>query len=74
MWQMSCSSLQMGMIPVIISGLLQGFGLGCTQVPLNIVALSTLPRHLLTPGDGDPQPDAQSRRQRWDQHFGRKPG
>src|SRR5262249_19038032 len=36
MWQMSQFSLQMGMAPVIISGLLQGFGLGCTQVPLNI--------------------------------------
>src|SRR5207253_3835539 len=31
MWQMSQFSLQMGMAPVIISGLLQGFGLGCTQ-------------------------------------------
>jgi DHA2 family multidrug resistance protein len=36
--------------PVVISGLLQGFGLGCTQVPLNIIALSTLPRHILTQG------------------------
>jgi len=50
MWQMSQFSLQMGMVPVIISGLLQGFGLGCTQVPLNILALSTLPRHILTQG------------------------
>ena len=50
MWQMSQFSLQMGMTPVIISGLLQGFGLGCTQVPLNTIALSTLPRHLLTQG------------------------
>ncbi|HEV2099083.1 MAG TPA: DHA2 family efflux MFS transporter permease subunit [Stellaceae bacterium] len=50
MWQMSCFSLDMGMTPVIISGLLQGFGLGCTQVPLNIIALSTLPRHILTQG------------------------
>src|ERR1700693_4359531 len=50
MWQMSCFSLQIGMAPVIISGLLQGFGLGCTQVPLNIIALSTLPRHILTQG------------------------
>jgi len=50
MWQMSNFSLQMGMMPVIISGLLQGFGLGCTQVPLNIIALSTLPRHILTQG------------------------
>jgi DHA2 family multidrug resistance protein len=38
------------MAPVIISGLLQGFGLGCTQVPLNILALSRLPRHILTQG------------------------
>ena len=50
MWQMSQFSLQMGMTPVIISGLLQGFGLGCTQVPLNTIALSTLPRHMLTQG------------------------
>jgi DHA2 family multidrug resistance protein len=40
----------MGMGPVVISGLLQGIGLGCTQVPLNIIALSTLPRHILTQG------------------------
>jgi DHA2 family multidrug resistance protein len=50
MWQMSQFSLQMGMAPVITSGLLQGFGLGCTFVPLNIIALSTLPRHILTQG------------------------
>jgi DHA2 family multidrug resistance protein len=50
MWQMSQFSLQMGVAPVIISGLMQGFGLGCTQVPLNIIALSTLPRHLMTQG------------------------
>ena len=50
MWQMSQFSLQMGMAPVVISGLLQGFGLGCTQVPLNIIALSTLPRHIMTQG------------------------
>jgi MFS transporter, DHA2 family, multidrug resistance protein len=50
MWQMSCFSLQMGIEPIVISGLLQGFGLGCTQVPLNIIALSTLPRHILTQG------------------------
>ena len=50
MWQMSGFSLQMGMWPVVMSGLLQGFGLGCTQVPLNILALSTLPSHILTQG------------------------
>src|ERR1700752_1480607 len=30
--------------------LLQGFGVGCTFVPLNIIALSNLPRHILTQG------------------------
>jgi DHA2 family multidrug resistance protein len=50
MWQMTQFSLQMGMMPVIISGLVQGFGLGCTQVPLNTLALSTLPPHILTQG------------------------
>jgi DHA2 family multidrug resistance protein len=50
LWQMTAFSLQMGPGPVIVSGLLQGFGLGCTFVPLNIMALSTLPRHILTQG------------------------
>jgi DHA2 family multidrug resistance protein len=50
MWQMSQFSLQMGVMPVVVAGLLQGFGLGCTQVPLNIIALSTLPRHIMTQG------------------------
>jgi DHA2 family multidrug resistance protein len=50
MWQMTQFSLHMGMAPVVISGLLQGFGLGCTFVPLNIIALSNLPRHILTQG------------------------
>jgi DHA2 family multidrug resistance protein len=50
MWQMTGFSLSMGMEPVIVSGLLQGFGLGCTFVPLNTIALSNLPRHILTQG------------------------
>jgi MFS transporter, DHA2 family, multidrug resistance protein len=50
MWQMCGFSLQMGMAPIVISGVLQGFGLGCTFVPLNTIALSTLPRHILTQG------------------------
>ena len=49
-WQMSGFSLYMGMTPVIVTGVIQGFGLGCTFVPLNIIALSTLPRHILTQG------------------------
>ncbi len=50
LWQMTGFSLQMGMGPVIFSGVLQGFGLGCTFVPLNTLALSNLPRHILTQG------------------------
>lgn len=50
MWQMTQFSLNMDAEPVVISGLIQGFGLGCTFVPLNITALSTLPRHILTQG------------------------
>ncbi len=50
LWQMTGFSLQMGMGPVLSSGVLQGFGLGCTFVPLNTIALSTLPRHLMTQG------------------------
>jgi MFS transporter, DHA2 family, multidrug resistance protein len=48
MWQMTQFSLNMGPAPIVISGLVQGFGLGCTFVPLNLVALSTLPRQILT--------------------------
>ena len=48
LWQMTGFSLQMGTSPVLLSGLLQGFGLGCTFVPLNTLALSNLPRPLLT--------------------------
>jgi DHA2 family multidrug resistance protein len=50
LWQMTGFSLQMGMAPVVFSGVLQGFGLGCTFVPLNTMALSNLPRHILTQG------------------------
>ena len=50
MWQMTEFSLAMGMEPIIVSGLVQGFGLGCTFVPLNTIALSNLPRHILTQG------------------------
>ncbi|MGH7055760.1 MAG: DHA2 family efflux MFS transporter permease subunit [Stellaceae bacterium] len=49
-WQMSGFSLGMGMEPVIVSGLTQGFGIGCIFVPLNTLALSHLPRHILTQG------------------------
>ncbi|HVH79020.1 MAG TPA: DHA2 family efflux MFS transporter permease subunit, partial [Stellaceae bacterium] len=50
MWQMTGFSLDMDAWPLVTSGFLQGFGLGCTFVPLNVTALSTLPRHILTQG------------------------
>ena len=50
MWQTTGFSLYMGMGPVVTSGLVQGFGLGCTFVPLNTIALTNLPRRILTQG------------------------
>jgi DHA2 family multidrug resistance protein len=41
-------SLQMGSGPILFSGFAQGFGLGCTFVPLNLMALSGMPVQLLT--------------------------
>ena len=50
MWQMSAVLAADGPGADHLSGLLQGFGLGCTFVPLNMLALSTLPHHILTQG------------------------
>ncbi len=50
LWQMSHFSLHMGMLPVILSGFGQGFGVGCIFVPVNTLALSRLPRRILTQG------------------------
>jgi MFS transporter, DHA2 family, multidrug resistance protein len=47
---MSGFSLQMGMGPIIVSGVLQGFGLGFVFTPLSTITFSTLPRQLLTQG------------------------
>jgi DHA2 family multidrug resistance protein len=41
-------SLQIGSGPILFACFAQGFGLGCTFVPLNLLALSGLPPHLLT--------------------------
>jgi DHA2 family multidrug resistance protein len=46
-WQMTGWSLQMGSGPILFACFAQGFGLGCTFVPLNLLALSGLPPHLL---------------------------
>jgi DHA2 family multidrug resistance protein len=50
LWQMTGFSLYMGPGPIIFAGFAQGFGLGCTFVPLNLLALSGLPHHILTQG------------------------
>ncbi len=50
LWQMMDFSLTMNEGPIILSGVLQGFGLGCTAVPLNMIALSNLPRAIMTQG------------------------
>ena len=43
-------SLYMGSGPILFAGFAQGFGLGCTFVPFNLLALSGLPHHILTQG------------------------
>jgi len=50
LWQMTGFSLHMDSGPIIFAGFAQGFGLGCTFVPLNLLALSGLPHHILTQG------------------------
>ena len=50
LWQMTGFSLYMGPGPILFAGFAQGFGLGCTFVPLNLLALSGLPHHILTQG------------------------
>jgi MFS transporter, DHA2 family, multidrug resistance protein len=50
MWQMTGFSLYMGMSPIVVTGVLQGFGLGFVFTPLSIITFSTLPRHMLTQG------------------------
>src|SRR5882724_3420779 len=50
LWQMTGYSLYMGSGPIPFAGFAQGFGLGCTFVPLNLLALSGLPHHILTQG------------------------
>src|SRR5256886_8787230 len=50
LWQMTGFSLYMDSGPILFAGFAQGFGLGCTFVPLNLLALSGLPHHILTQG------------------------
>jgi DHA2 family multidrug resistance protein len=50
LYQMSGFSLAMDPQPIVISGLVQGFGLGFVFVPLSTISFSTLPRSVLTQG------------------------
>jgi MFS transporter, DHA2 family, multidrug resistance protein len=50
LWQMTGFSLLMGMDPIVVSGVVQGFGLGFVFTPLSTITFSTLPRQYLTQG------------------------
>ncbi|MDE2306487.1 MAG: DHA2 family efflux MFS transporter permease subunit [Gammaproteobacteria bacterium] len=49
-WQMTRFSLTMDSEPVVLSGMLQGFGVGFVYVPLSTVAFATLPEQFRTEG------------------------
>src|SRR5579859_4204811 len=49
-WQMTGFSLTMGPQLILVTGVLQGFGLGFVFTPLSTITFSTLPRQLLTQG------------------------
>jgi DHA2 family multidrug resistance protein len=48
LWQMTGFALSMGMGPLLISGVIQGFGLGFVFTPLSVITFSTMPRENLT--------------------------
>ena len=50
LWQMTHFSLLMGERPIIVSGVLQGFGIGFSYVPLSTLAFGTLPSSLRNEG------------------------
>jgi MFS transporter, DHA2 family, multidrug resistance protein len=50
LYQMSGFTLVMDKQPIIVSGLVQGFGLGFVFVPLSTISFATLPRSVLTQG------------------------
>jgi MFS transporter, DHA2 family, multidrug resistance protein len=50
LYQMSGFSLSMDMQPIVVSGLVQGFGLGFVFVPLSTISFATLPSSVLTQG------------------------
>ncbi|MBK6706102.1 MAG: DHA2 family efflux MFS transporter permease subunit [Sphingomonadales bacterium] len=48
MWMMTGWALEMGVSQLIIVGLVQGFGMGITFMPTNVIAFSTLPLSVRT--------------------------
>lgn len=50
LWMMSGFNLEMGRYPLITAGMVQGFGVGFTMMPLQMVAFETLAPHLRTEG------------------------
>jgi len=49
-WQMTHFDLSMGTKPFIVSGIIQGLGIGLLFVPLSTLAFATLPAHLRPEG------------------------
>ncbi len=50
LWQMTNFDLLMGASPIVVSGIIQGFGVGLVYVPLSTVAFGTLPPALRNEG------------------------
>lgn len=50
LWQMTQFDLMMSTTPFIISGIIQGFGIGLIFVPLSTLAFATVPPHLRAEG------------------------
>lgn len=48
MWMMTGWAVEMGMSNFVVVGLIQGFGMGLTFMPTNVVAFSTLPLSMRT--------------------------
>ena len=61
LWQMTGFSPEMDEWPLIISGVIQGFGLGFVFIPLSTVAFTTLDAAVPHRRDQPLQPDPQSR-------------
>jgi DHA2 family multidrug resistance protein len=50
LWQMMHFDLSMGVAPIVVSGLIQGVGIGLLFVPLSTLAFASIPAHLRPEG------------------------